>query len=153
MNKNKLSIFSFLIIGALLGGYVFTLFLQFESKRKSSVSAAARFEVSAYEMQSLIKKANNGDCNAAYRIGRHYSFFTVQFDDAIKWFRLAAQCPLVAPKEELISLLLYMENQPGVSDEIDKLLEEIREIDPNAALKSEAAVIFTRKEYQQKNKK
>lgn len=42
--------------------------------------------------------AERGSCDDAYRLAEHYAFGFNQFDEANKWYRVAAKCPLVEPK-------------------------------------------------------
>lgn len=140
----KYHLFLLLAVGVIFIGYA--VFNQPKEKNKiSSISYEIPFEISSSEMVGLVEKARHGDCSAAYRIGRHHSFVTLNFDEAIPWLRLAARCPNVEAKEELISLLLGRDNQPDISAEIDKLLLEIKQIDPKAAITSQEAIKRMRK--------
>lgn len=131
-------VFSFLICGIVL----FLTSYAFVKERRASevVSPSSQFVIPANKMEALQLRAKSGDCDAAYMIGRHHSFFTLQVDEAIKWFRLAAKCPNVGPKEELISYLLNIKDQNGVDAEIDNLIAEIKKVDPVAAIKSQEEV-------------
>lgn len=136
-------VFSFLLCGTV----IFLIGYAFIKERRASevVSPSSQFVIPANKMEALQLRAKSGDCDAAYMIGRHHSFFTLQVDEAIKWFRLAAKCPNVKSKEELISYLLIIKDQPGIDAEIDNLIVEIKKIDPVAVMKSQEEVLRQRK--------
>lgn len=78
----------------------------------------------------LVSDARAGDCNAAYKLGRHHVFFSLNTNEAIRWYRLAAQCPNPNAKGELLGILMHFESHDA---EVDRLLLEIEQIDPHAA--------------------
>lgn len=93
----------------------------------------AEYVIPANEIEGLQRKASNGDCRASYRLARYHENVTLHLWDSIKWLRLAAKCPDVRPKEELIMLLLPMRDRPDVAAEIDRLLSEMKGIDSERA--------------------
>ena len=99
----------------------------------SPSNPVAEYVIPADEMEGFQTKASNGDCKAAYRLALYHENVTAQVWDAIKWLRLAAKCPDVRPKEELIMLLVPIRDQPGVAAEIDKVFSELKAIDPERA--------------------
>jgi hypothetical protein len=99
--------------------------------------AAATYQLSDRQLAQLESAALAGDCAAAERIGRHHLFFSLQEDEATKWYRLAAKCPNANAKAQLIALLM---DYPKNSAEVDKLLEEISTIDSRIADEARVAV-------------
>lgn len=78
----------------------------------------------------LVTAARRGDCDAAYRLGRHHLSITLDTTEAITWYRLAAKCPHAPAKGELIAILMHFESE---NPEVDRLLTELEKIDPTAA--------------------
>lgn len=89
----------------------------------------------------LAAAALRGDCDAAYKLGRHHVFTTSNTTEAIKWYRVAAKCPHAAAKGELLAILMHFENDGA---EVDRLLTEIEAIAPKAAANDRAAVMSVR---------
>ncbi|MES2757631.1 MAG: hypothetical protein V4693_09685 [Pseudomonadota bacterium] len=113
------------------------------SKTSESIPAAATFKLSGPQLNKLARLAKGGDCTAAERVGRHYLFFSLDYDRAVQWYRLAAKCPNVNAKTQLIALLTYY---PQNLLEVDKLLLEIAAIDSQAADDARESVDLSRQE-------
>lgn len=143
--RKPLLVFGFFVF---LGAYA----LPYEPRSKGvkgeslkGVMGESSFVVPANETPSLQVSAKNGDCNLAYKLGMHHFFVSLQYNEATRWFRLAAKCPDVRSKEALIAALLTEKNQTSVTTEIDNLISEIRKIDPERAKKAEENVRHSRK--------
>lgn len=78
----------------------------------------------------LATSARTGDCDAAYRLGRHHMFFSLNMEEAARWYRIAAKCPHSHAKGELVVVLMY---DPRADKEVDRLLSELEQLDPEAA--------------------
>lgn len=85
------------------------------------------------ELATLKARANDGDCTAALKVARHYSFVVNDFNESFAWLRFAAKCPEAEPKAELAYLLLAGEIRPGVVSEIEGLIVQISETNPGLA--------------------
>jgi hypothetical protein len=96
-------------------------------------SPALSMRLTDQELLTLKGLANSGDCGAALKVARHYSFVLNNFNEAISWLRLAAKCPAPEPKAELAYLLLGAKARPGVAEEIESLIVQIRATDPRLA--------------------
>jgi hypothetical protein len=86
----------------------------------------------------LAKRAQAGDCDAAYRVARHHHFFSMNVDEAIRFYRIAAKCPDVNAKEALIIILMHFSEADA---EVDKLLLQMDGLEPEraAAIRKEIA--------------
>lgn len=91
---------------------------------------AEAFRLDDATYHRLAKAALAGDCDAAYRLGRHHAFYAVNRDEAVRWYRIAAKCPHADAKEELLGILMYT---PEDDAEVDRLLSEIEQINPKMA--------------------
>jgi TPR repeat protein len=80
------------------------------------------------ELSRLNSPAEKGDCDAAYRIGRHHMYVSLDYVNAEKYFRLAARCENVEAKLSLITLLRGQQND----NEVDSILLSLKEIDKQA---------------------
>lgn len=137
----------FLGIGsAFLCAAVFSLawLINYENREQAladqSPSGSHRIAEPTYSR--LVIKAWLGNCEAAYKLGRHHVFFSLDANQAIRWYRLAAKCPHAAAKGELLGILMHFQAQ---DTEVDRLLSEIAELDPKAAEDDRAAVESVRK--------
>jgi len=100
-------------------------------------SPAGAYRVAEPAYSRLVTAAQAGNCDAAYKLGRHHIFFSLNTKEAIRWYRLAAKCPNANAKGELVGILMHF----GTADaEVDKLLLEIEQLDPEAAEGERAAV-------------
>ena len=93
-------------------------------------SPAKSYGVSEPTYSRLATAALNGDCEAAYKLGRHHTFFSLNSQEAIRWYRLAAKCPHANAKGELIGILMHFEAEDA---EVDRLLSELELLDPKSA--------------------
>lgn len=85
------------------------------------------------ELASFIDKATAGNCHAAERVGGYYMNYELSYEKAVKWYRVAARCQEVLPKDMLVALLSQVTGNQGVEAEVDRLILEIRAIDPARA--------------------
>lgn len=123
------------ILGGLWVGYGFVK----KEQNTTVTSPSAEFNLAPREVMDLEVRARNGDCQAAYQLGRYHSNFTLKSEEAIRWFRQAVKCPETNPKLELIALLMG-DKEPQHKAEIEKLIQEINKTDPSAAKRAEEAV-------------
>lgn len=100
---------------------------------QAPTSPALMMRLSDQELPVLEGIASDGNCDAALRVARHYSFVVNDFDKAITWLRLAAKCPAPEPKAELVYLLLRGKGRPGVAQEVEELIVQIRAANPELA--------------------
>jgi len=100
---------------------------------QAPTSPALMMRLSDQELPVLEGIASDGNCDAALRVARHYSFVVNDFDKAINWLRLAAKCPAPEPKAELVYLLLRGKGRPGVAQEVEELIVQIRAANPELA--------------------
>ncbi|MES2019201.1 MAG: hypothetical protein V4484_22130 [Pseudomonadota bacterium] len=107
---------------------------------------ASKYAIQMEDIENLQKRANSGDCDAAQRLGLFHMNYTLEYDNAVKWFRVAAKCPDVTSKEYLIILLVHVKNHPEVAAEVDRLVLEIQSIDAKKAAKIKANVDGARSE-------
>jgi hypothetical protein len=105
-----------------------------------ATNPASDYAIRKEEIDQLQLQARNGDCQAAQRLGAYYMNYKLDYNNAVKWFRMAARCPNVAPKEYLIVLLRQVENHPEIDAELDRLILEIRALDPARAAELEIYV-------------
>ena len=128
--KAKILVLS-LVLGAAIAGMVVYRFKSVEQRANEAVSFGAeayRLDVPIYAR--LARLAQGGDCEAAYKVARHHVFFTSNVDEAKKWYRIAAKCPLADAKDELANLLMYT---PEDDAEVERLLSELERLDPKKA--------------------
>jgi hypothetical protein len=79
------------------------------------------------ELKTLSHLASSGDCIAAYKVARHHMYYSLDDAQAIIFFRLASKCPNANAHASLISLLA---SKPAFDEEVDKILSELRTLDP-----------------------
>lgn len=117
-----------LVVAALVAGCT--------SRTKQTASevlepSAAAFRIPDAEMSAMQARARGGDCDAALRIGRHHSYYTQDWPQAVIWFRVAARCPSASVKGEFVNILLSTETDDSlVAAEVDDVLKEIEALDP-----------------------
>lgn len=104
------------------------------------------YALATEEISKLQQSALAGDCAAAFRLGKHHSFFSLNHAAAVGWLRLAARCPNANAKGNLVALLREL---PEHSMEVDQLVREITESDP-AMGKREVEAVRISREGQQK---
>jgi hypothetical protein len=93
-------------------------------------STADAFKIDDRIYKEIVRRARLGDCDAAFTLARHHVFYTTNDNEAIRWFRVAAKCPNVNAKGELLVLLMH---DPEHDAEVDRLLVEIEQLDPETA--------------------
>lgn len=93
---------------------------------------SARDHLGETELATMTQRATNGDCAAAGKLRSHYANVALDLDSAVKWGRVAANCPDPLAKEMLVVLLVQQEG-PQVEAEIDTLLREIGKVDAASA--------------------
>jgi hypothetical protein len=134
MKKNTVIVVISLILLTTIGLFL-NLFVHDEVRVEDS--PAGKYRIAEPEYSSLAKLAQSGNCEAAYKLGRHHVFFTSNTTEAIRWYRLASKCPHANAKGELISILMHFDTDDA---EVDRLLSEIDAIDPAAAETDRVAV-------------
>lgn len=108
------------------------------------VSPSAELNFPPRELAHLETQAKAGDCASAYQLARHHSSFTLNSNEAVRWFRVAVKCPGVSPRQELIALLLGGQDKAS-RQEVDRLVLEILAADPDEGRRSQAAVQESRR--------
>ena len=111
--------------------------------RDHPVSPSSAYAIAPGDLLGLQRKANNGSCEAAYRLAGYHANYTLQYDDAVKWSRIAAACPNVSYKENLI-VLLVRDQDPRVMSEVDRLILQIQAMDPERAMHVKQNVEYVR---------
>lgn len=91
------------------------------------------YAIQPSEIPILIEKAAAGDCHSAGRLGAHYLNYQLDPEEALKWYRVAARCQEVYPKDMVIILLYRVRGNPAIDAEIDRLILEVQAIDPTRA--------------------
>lgn len=107
----------------------------------AGISGSQEYRLDGPNLELLTKAAQMGNCVAAHKLGRHHSFSTLNHDDAIRWLRIAAKCPDVSAKGELIALLMYL---PEDDREVDRLVLEIEQLDQETGASTRESVAFAR---------
>jgi hypothetical protein len=107
-------------------------------------SPALSMRLTDAELSALKAIAGNGDCAAALKVARHYSFVLNDFTESIAWLRIAAKCPAPEPKAELAYLLLNRKASSDTVGEVESLISQIRATNPVLAeeVRKEARVRF-----------
>lgn len=100
-----------------------------QPKKATDAVTSTALALPELELKPLQAAANAGDCQAALRVARHYSFGTNELEESVTWLRMAAKCNDADTKGQLIRMLLAMGADPTASSEIDRLLSEIRKLD------------------------
>lgn len=121
--------FGLLLAGILLISGLAVIALQTDKKsHEQSVHGNSSYELSPQEIAELAEKANRGDCDAAYKIGRHHLYVSLDYAAAEKFFRLAAVCPNVEAKLGLITVL----RGPEHDAEVDAIARSLKDLDKKA---------------------
>jgi hypothetical protein len=100
---------------------------------QSPSSPALSMRLTDAELSASKALASNGDCAAALKVARHYSFVLNDLAASIGWLRLAARCPDAEPKAELAYLLLSGELDHSTTEEVEALIAQIRVTNPGLA--------------------
>ena len=93
---------------------------------------SARDHLRKTELAAMTQRAIRGDCAAASRLRSYYANVALNFDSAVEWARVAANCPDPMAKEMLV-VLLVQQDGPQVAAEIDTLLHAIGKVDAASA--------------------
>lgn len=109
----------------------------------ATVSPAAGYDISTREIDMSQKQAMAGDCKAAYRLANYHSSVTLKSEEAIRWLHLAVKCSDVNPKLQLIAMLIGDERHEILA-EVDRLIAQVRKVDPIAAKRAQDAVLESR---------
>lgn len=86
------------------------------------------YGLTSQELFRLNLPAEGGHCDAAYKIGRHYMYVSLDYLRAEKYLRIAASCANVDAKLSLINVLRGEQND----GEVDSILLTLRELDRQA---------------------
>jgi hypothetical protein len=111
---------------------------------ESPVSGSAAVMLSAQELRKLKDLGAKGNCEAAHRVSRYYSYVLNDFDQTLPWLRIAASCPNANAKAELIYQLLSPIDKGESDKEIDQLVLELEKIDPGQAQAARTEIETTR---------
>ncbi len=80
------------------------------------------------ELTRLSLLGERGDCDAAYKVGRHHLYVSLDHTNAEKYYRIAASCPNVAAKMALVTVLRTQKHD----DEVDAILISIKNLNERA---------------------
>lgn len=130
----KIIVIIFLFLGLSICYWFFK-----KDQQRIGVSPASEFNLATQDLAGLETSAHAANCQAAYQLARYHNNFTLKYEDAVYWFRLAVKCPETNPKLELIALLMG-DNNLEHREEIRQLIEDIRKTDPTAAKRAEEAM-------------
>jgi len=89
--------------------------------------------VSPNDMAHVRAKAEEGDCDAALLLSRHYMNEELQLEAGTRWLRIAARCSNADVKASLARILMHNEDDPTTVTELNHLISEVRAIDPERA--------------------
>ena len=70
-----------------------------------------------YDLETIITRAEQGEAEFQYRLGRHHLARTKNYNEAVKWFKVAADQGNVSALIDLGNL--YLRDKYGVKD-LDK---------------------------------
>jgi hypothetical protein len=99
------------------------------------------------ELESLSQDGANGDCIAAYKVGRYHMYYSLDEEKAIVFFRIATRCPNANAHASLISILA---GKSEYDSEVDKILSELIKMDPQAGESASVHVSHLRLERTQR---
>jgi TPR repeat protein len=86
------------------------------------------------EVARYKKAAASGDCHAKLELAHYYNEGPeYQYDEAMRWYRLAARCPGIKAKSELVGWLAVTNPKGQNVAEIEALMVEIEKLDPKEA--------------------
>ena len=117
-----------LIVGALLVGACGK-----SADTVQATSGATAFGLHAAELERLEAAARAGDCEAALRVGRHFSLGRNDSINAVPWLRRAANCGAPQVKAELAYILIGSFEVSQVDAEVEALATEIEKADAGLA--------------------
>lgn len=103
-----------------------TQFLRKPKERQRHANYA--YELTEKELSSLSLQAEKGNCDVAYKVGRHHLYVSLDYINAEKYFRLAANCPNVDAKLALITVLRGQQHDI----EVDSILLSLKLLDEQA---------------------
>lgn len=86
------------------------------------------YSLNPQDLSSLSRHAENGDCDAAYKVGRHHMYVSLDYVKAEKYFRIAANCANVDAKLSLINVLRGQQHDT----EVDSILLSLKGLDEQA---------------------
>ena len=93
-------------------------------------SPVSAYSIPILEISKLTSRAAEGDCTAAERLALYHMNISLRYDDAVRWARIAAKCPVLDYKETLFALLARETEDATVMKEVDSLVLEIEALDP-----------------------
>ena len=135
--KAKIMILILVLGGALTAALAYRSTVSKQQVNESAPSGADDLRVDDAIYDRFVTAGLARDCDAAFRLARHHAFYTTNYDEAVHWYRIAARCPHVGAKGELIAMLRF---SPKDDREVDRLLLEIEHLDPKAAERERDAV-------------
>ena len=146
--KQKLARRAALALLGLLAGFAAVKGIQMLNR---PLSPSSDFDISADELVPLKRAAEAGDCSASYRVAHYFSFVLNKSDDTIRWLRVAAQCKNLNAKTELAYMLMATGDADKNQGEIDRLIEQIEELDARRSLEVKEEVRHWRTKNGSKN--
>lgn len=100
-------------------------------------------ELETNELSTLSARALKGNCVAAYQVGLHHLYFSLDDHLAITFFRIAAKCRNPDAYAAVITLLA---GRPEFDREVDNALTALTKTDPALAKRAETEIILRREE-------
>jgi hypothetical protein len=100
------------------------------SQRPSQYGFEEQYALNHSEIFWFEFRGRGGDCEAARRLTSHYLNVALDFNLGLRWARVAARCPDVEAKKQLLILLSQLEPNPTIEAEIDDSIAQIVELDP-----------------------
>lgn len=98
-------------------------------------------ELQPAELGTLAKKALEGDCKSAYLVARHHLYFSLDDKGAIRFLRIAINCPNANAFAHLAALLT---DDPKLDREVDGILISLKKLDPQAANEASTQIALRR---------
>lgn len=80
----------------------------------------------APELARLSHKGLLGDCGAAYMVARHHLYFSADYDAALRYMRIAAQCPNA---NALAHVADFLSSSAANDEEVNRILIALMKID------------------------
>jgi hypothetical protein len=84
------------------------------------------YQLTLQELAMLRSESAKGNCSAAYSVAQYHLYFSLNMQEAEKYYRLAAKCPSAKALAGLINVL----REPEHDAEIDELLVSLTKLDP-----------------------
>jgi hypothetical protein len=117
-----------LLLITLGGGVIFTHFRHRTDSFRRPEYALQQLEPA--ELETLTSSSMGGDCKSAYKVARHILYYSPDYEQSIKFLRIAAICPNPDALSHLADLLT---DDKTKDREVDALLTSLKKLDPKSA--------------------